>query len=152
MSNSNDGERSTAPRDQRPKRPLLIPDPFDGETNFDEWISHSEKVAELNGWTDEEKLSWLKHRYYYKSSIWLKVRLIGKAHVSFNNLAHVVQQSYSTIKIALQNRFEPYSKREMYKVELENRKKAGQIMGILYHSFSARRFLICRWKPENKLR
>ena len=81
-SNSNDGEQSTAPRDQRPKHPLLIPDPFDGETNFDEWISHFENVAELNGWTDEEKLSWLK------------VRLISKAHTSFNNLAHVVQQSY----------------------------------------------------------
>ena len=98
MSNSNDGERSTAPRDQCPKHPLLIPDPFDGETNFDEWISHFENVAELNGWTDKEKLSWLK------------VRLISKAHMSFNNLAHVVQQSYSTVKIVLQNRFEPDSK------------------------------------------
>ena len=95
MSNSNDGERSTALRDQRH---LLIPDPFDKETNFDEWISHFENVAELNGWTDKEKLSWLK------------VRLISEAHMLFNNLAYVVQQSYSTVKIALQNHFEPDSK------------------------------------------
>ena len=49
-------------RDKGPSCPLLISDQFDGETNFDEWMSHFENVAELNGWTDEEKLRWLKVR------------------------------------------------------------------------------------------
>ena len=59
---------------QRPSRPLVLPETFDGERDFDEWISHFEDVADLNGWNDGEKLRWLK------------VRLVGKAHVAFNRL------------------------------------------------------------------
>ena len=122
MSHHNEGEQpqsrgtelGTDEPSHRFSRPLLIPDPFDGETNFDEWMSHFEDVAELNGWTDKEKLCWLK------------VRLIRKAHVSFNNLAHVVRQSYSSAKVALYNRFEPNTKRELYKVELNNRIKSDK--------------------------
>ena len=97
---------------QRPSRPLVLPETFDGERDFDEWISHFEDVADLNGWNDGEKLRWLK------------VRLVGKARVAFNRLTHVTQQSFATAKEALHNRFEPDSKRELYKVELERRKKS----------------------------
>jgi len=74
-------------------------------------MSHFEDVAELNKRTDKEKLCWLK------------VRLI---HLSFNNLAHVVQQSYSSAKITLYDCFEPNTKRELYKVELNNRIKSDR--------------------------
>ena len=83
---------------QRPSRPLVLPETFDGEKDFDEWISHFEDVADLNGLSDGDKLCWLK------------VRLVSKAHVAFNRLAHETQQSYATAREALHNRFEPDSK------------------------------------------
>ena len=91
--------------------PLLLPETFDGNGDFDAWIHHFEDVADLNGWSDEEKLRWLK------------VRLTNKAHVALNRFPHVTLQSFATVRTALYNRFEPDSKRELYKVELENRAK-----------------------------
>ena len=99
---------------QRPSRPLVLPETVDREGNFDERISHFEDVADLNVWSNGDKLRWLK------------VRLVGKAHVAFNRLAHETQQSYATATEALQNRFEPDSKRELYKVELERRRKSDK--------------------------
>ena len=37
---------------QRPTRLLVLPETFDGEGDFDEWISHFEDVADLNGWSN----------------------------------------------------------------------------------------------------
>jgi len=51
------------------------------------------------------------------------VRLTGKAHVAFTQLAHETQQSYETAKKALVDRFDPPSKQHLYKVELEARSK-----------------------------
>ena len=72
---------------QRPTRPLVLPETFDGEGDFDEF----EDVADLNGWSNGDKLRWLK------------VRLVGKAHVVFNRLAHETQQVYTTERGALHN-------------------------------------------------
>ena len=99
---------------QRSTCPLVLPETFDGEGDFDKWIRHFEDVADLNGWSNGDKLRWLK------------VRLVGKAHVAFNRLAHKTQQAYTAARGALHNRFEPDSKRELYKVELEKRKKSDK--------------------------
>ena len=104
---SQEGNEGEGHGNQRPICPLVLPETFNGEGDFDEWISHFEDVADLNGWSDGDKLRWLK------------VRLVGKAHVAFNRLAHETQQSYATAKQTLHNRFEPDSKQELYKVELE---------------------------------
>ena len=42
--------------EDRPRRPLLVPKPFSGEGNFDDWISHFETVASIYGWDDVAKL------------------------------------------------------------------------------------------------
>jgi len=60
----------------QPTRPLVLPDPFSGDDNFDHWISHFESVSAVNKWTDDDKLHWLR------------VRFSGKAHVAFNQLPH----------------------------------------------------------------
>ena len=52
---------------------------FDGQKSFDKWVSHFENVSAVNGWNDESKL------------LWLKVRLTGKAHVAYTQLAHEIQ-------------------------------------------------------------
>jgi len=68
-------------------------------------------VSAVNGWNDDDKL------------LWLKVRLTGKAHVAFAQLAHETQQSYATAKQTLIDRFDPPSKQQLYKVEFEARVK-----------------------------
>ena len=91
--------------------PLVLPEIFTGEGNFDYWISYFESVAVVNKWNDNDKL------------LWLRVRLTGKAHVAFDQLAHKMQESYETTKNAMRERFEPKSKRMLYKAEFESWKK-----------------------------
>ena len=93
------------------QRPLVLPEIFDGDGSFTEWICHFESVSDVNGWSDEDKL------------LWIRVRLTGKAHMAHTRLSHETQQHYTTTKEALRERFEPPSKRHLYKVEFESRKK-----------------------------
>ena len=95
----------------QPMRPVVLPEIFTGEGNFDDWISHFESVAAINKWSDGEKL------------LWLKVRLTGKAHLAFDQLARESQESYVIARKALQERFKPESKRMLYKAEFETRRK-----------------------------
>ena len=48
--------------EHRPNRPLILPDTFTGEGDFDEWINRFEDVADINRWSDADKLRWLKVR------------------------------------------------------------------------------------------
>jgi len=81
---------------------------FGGQKNFDEWVNHFENLSAVNGWNDDDKL------------LWLKVRLMGKAHVAF---AHETQQFYATAKQVLIDHFDPPSKQQLCKVESETRTK-----------------------------
>jgi len=74
-------------------RPLVLSEIFDGDGNFTDWIFHFESVSAINGWSDEDKI------------LWLRVRLTGKAHVAYTRLSHETQQSYTTTKEALRERF-----------------------------------------------
>ena len=94
-----------------PERPILIPDNFDGKGDFDNWVSYFECVATINGWTNEEKL------------LWIRVSLRGAAHVAYQCFDHETQNSYVTVKTALRERFEPQCKSELYKIEFEKRGK-----------------------------
>ena len=91
--------------------PSVLPETFEGEGNFDQWISHFESVAAVNGWSDAEKL------------LWLRVRLTGRAHMAYAQLGHEMQESYKGTKRVLKQRFEPDCKQALYKVEFESRKK-----------------------------
>ena len=42
--------------------PVILPDIFAGETNWDEWEDHFRNVATVNVWGEAEKLNWLKVR------------------------------------------------------------------------------------------
>ena len=35
-------------------RPLVLPEVFDGDKSFDQWVSHFENVSAVNGWNDGE--------------------------------------------------------------------------------------------------
>ena len=76
-----------------------------------EILMHGFIISNLNGWSDGDTLCWLK------------VRVTNKAHVALMKLPNMTLRSFVTAQTALYNQFEPDSKRELYKAELENRKK-----------------------------
>ena len=78
--------------------PLVLPEIFDGDGSFTDWICHFESVSAVNGWSDQDKL------------LWIRVRLTGKAHMECTRLSHETQQSYATTKKALCEWFELPSK------------------------------------------
>jgi len=93
-------------------RPVITFEAFCGEptASWDEWIGHFESVARINGWDNETHL------------LWLEVRMTGKAQSAWRRLTPEVKAQYETTKAALQKRFEPESKRELYAVEFQTRK------------------------------
>ena len=80
-------------------KPLLLPEPFDGETTgWSEWMDHFESVAAVNKWVSgEDRLKWLR------------VRLTGKAQTAFRRLPDDVKADNGTCVEALQRRFNPDS-------------------------------------------
>jgi len=68
-------------------------------------------VSAVNGRDNDDKL------------LWVKVRLTGKAHMAFTQLAHETQHSYETAKKALVDCFDPLSRKQLYKVEFDTRNK-----------------------------
>jgi len=93
-------------------RPLVLPDPFSGEGSWDSWIVHFEDVAAVNNWGDAQKL------------LWLRVRLTGRARTAYQGLSAGAKESYEESKKALKERFEPTSKQELYRAELQTRRKS----------------------------
>ena len=108
----------------RPARPLVLPEPFTGETDYCDWIDHFENVAAVNGWDEAAKLQWLR------------VRLTGKAQTALKRLPEDTRRSYANTLAALKRRFEPDSKRELYIAEFQARRTAkvrpGQILQKIF--------------------
>ena len=98
------------------QRPLLLPDPFDGETtSWPEWETHFKNVAAINKWENAgEKLNWLR------------VRLTGKAQTAFSRFPQAVRSDFGESMKALAKRFNPDSKREVYVAELGSRKRKDE--------------------------
>ena len=92
-------------------RPLVLPEIFNADGSFANWIYHFKSVSAVNGWRNDYKI------------LWLRVRLMAKAHVAYSQLSHETQQFYATIKEALSQRFKPPSKPQLYKVKLKSRQK-----------------------------
>ena len=90
---------------------VVLPEPFNGEASWEEWKLHFEDVAAVNEWTDDQKLKWLR------------VRLTGRAQKAFHRLPEEAQATYEGATIALQERFEPKSRKTRYQAEFETRRK-----------------------------
>ena len=63
-------------------RPVVLPEPFDGQSSWGDWKVHFEDVAEVNTWSVEQKLQWLR------------VRLTGHAQKASHRLPDESQASY----------------------------------------------------------
>ena len=94
----------------RPPRPLITPDAFSGDGNWNEWLEHFEGSAQVSGWDDATKL------------LWFRVRLTGRAQTAWKWLSMEAKSTHEGAKGALRKRFEPDSKRELYAAEFHSRK------------------------------
>ena len=92
-------------------RPLVLPEPFNGEGRWEEWAYHFESVADVNGWDAAQKLKWLK------------VRLTGRAQIAFQRLSEETRADFKEAKKALTERFEPKSRKSRYQAEFQTRRK-----------------------------
>lgn len=92
-------------------KPPVIPEPYNGEKSWDEWIDHFDSVAEVCGWDAANKLKWLR------------VRLTGRAGTFFRRLPEATRADFELATAALKSRFEPESKKALYRSELLARRK-----------------------------
>ena len=92
-------------------KPVVLPEPFSGETSWEDWKLHFEDVAEVNSWSADDKLKWLR------------VRLTGRAQRAFHRLPTESKATYDAATIAMQQRFEPKSRTTRYQAEFEARRK-----------------------------
>ena len=113
-------------------RPLVSPDTYSGDRNWTDWVEHFEAAALVNGWDEPTKL------------LWLPVRLTGKAQTAWRRLAPEAKQDFQAAKDALQKRFEPESKRQLYVVEFQtgkgDRTNSGVISGMSCAFSQTKRF------------
>jgi hypothetical protein len=89
-------------------KPVILPDTFSG-SNWDQWIIHFNNCAEVYGWDNAAKLAFLK------------VRLTGQAQSVFQRLTTAQKSAFDSAVEALEARFEPASKRELYLAEFSAR-------------------------------
>ena len=92
--------------------PIIMQEAYIGDqtTQWDQWISHFDSVAQINGWNEATKL------------LWLQVHLIGKAQTAWEQLNEDAKSTYDTAKKALHERFEPRSKQDLYAAKFNARK------------------------------
>jgi hypothetical protein len=96
-------------------RPLVLPETFDGTSSWTDWCFHFDNVAAVNGWSDAQKLQWLR------------VRLTGRAQKALHRLTASTNTSYAATRDALHARFEPDSCHTRYQAEFQSRRKrAGE--------------------------
>ena len=89
-------------------RPVIVPEYFTGEGSFEDWIDQFKSIAEINHWNDGQKL------------IWLKVHLTGRALMAYKKFSVTARGSFKNAIKALQERFEPESRKDLYCAEFNS--------------------------------
>ena len=92
-------------------RPAVLPETYGGDGSFSDWCDHFESVAQVNGWDNAAK------------SLWLRVRLVGRAQSAYKRLSKADRADYSKAIPLLKERFEPASQCAMYEAEFHSRRK-----------------------------
>ena len=93
------------------RRPVIVPEYFSSEGSYEDWIDQFESIAEINHWNDEQKL------------MWLKVHLTGRVLMAYKKFPTTARGSYKNAIKAMQERFEPESRRDLYLAEFQTRRK-----------------------------
>ena len=117
-------------------QPLVLPEIFDGDESFTDWLCHFESIYLL----------------LMDGVMTGKAHVMGKAHMAYSRLSHETQQSYEATKEALNQRFEPPSKQQLYKASSRADKgetrSLGLILAMICCYLLVRVFPVYRTKPE----
>ena len=92
-------------------KPIILPEPFNGTGDWDEWTFHFNNVADVNEWDDAKKLKFLR------------VRLTGRALKTLHLLPDASRATYAATLAALKARFDPASRHTRYEAEFQSRRK-----------------------------
>jgi hypothetical protein len=87
----------------------VLPERFTGEGEFDEFKFQFERAAKVNKWDQDEKCAYLG------------LCLTGNALKAFRALASAVQDDYIQAIAALEAKFQPKEKSEVYRIQFETR-------------------------------
>ena len=90
------------------KRPRVMPDQFNGNGSWPEFISHFEICADLNEWSNRQKAQYLS------------VSLRGAACQLLRTLTPAKRLNYHELVTALGRRFNPENQTELFRAELRN--------------------------------
>ena len=91
----------------------MLPEPFNGEpeSSWGDWSTHFDNVADVNEWSAEQKLQWLK------------VRLTGRAQKAFQRPPETARASFERSRAAVKERFEPETRKARHQALFQTRKK-----------------------------
>ena len=79
-------------------RPVVLPEVFNGEGSWHQWIFHFENVAAVNEWNDDSCLCWMKvrlaeHRQHFRDSHKKSLQTIrGQRKLFRNDLSHLATE------------------------------------------------------------
>ena len=93
------------------RKPLAMPDMYNGKTSWLDYVAHFESCALLNEWTEEDMVAFLR------------TRLSGVARRTLKSVLTTKHQTYDQIITALGNRFEPEDREDLYLSQLRARRK-----------------------------
>ena len=83
-------------------KPIILPETFSGDGNWEQWILDFRDCAVVNEWDDSQLLKFLR------------VCLTGRAQAVFHRLPDSAKDSFDNAVRSLEAHFEPEGNRELY--------------------------------------
>ena len=114
------------------RKPILMPDPYDGRGNLDDYISHFELCKDLNGWNNETAARFLASKFR------------GNPLQMYTDMSGSEKRSLDSIYAQLRSRFDPNNNADVYRVELRMRRQkhneslsdlAGAILRLVNNAY-----------------
>ena len=107
--------QQNAQHHQGSSKPNILPEKFSGETSWDDYMVHFQMCAEINGWSQAQKASFLA------------VSLRGPAQQVLGDLGTAFRYDFDSLSKALARRFGSEGQTELFRVQLKGRmKKTGE--------------------------
>ena len=100
---------STTGHSQR--KPIVMPDKFDGTSVWQDYLTHFEICASINEWNDHQRATFLA------------VSLRGNAQMLLGDLSVTKLHDYSALVVELQARFGHEGQSELFRTQLKDRSK-----------------------------
>ncbi|KAK3092534.1 hypothetical protein FSP39_004068 [Pinctada imbricata] len=101
----------------------MKPQQYDGVEDLNEYLTHFNIVAEINGWS------------YQSKSLHLAGSLSGGARALLNDLEPAKQRDFDSVVEALNNRYGTINRAEVYKTELQTRVRQAEKIAVRLEAY-----------------